>query len=66
MTFTERTTDLYGNGELLIDEGEYEITYGPDNTVERGKYVNVWKQEDGTWKIHTNIWNTSPALPASK
>jgi ketosteroid isomerase-like protein len=60
--FTERTTTLYGNSELLIDQGEYEITYGPANTVERGKYVNVWRQEDGTWKIQTNIWNTSPAL----
>jgi ketosteroid isomerase-like protein len=60
-TFTERTTTLYGNSELLIDQGEYEITYGPRNTVERGKYVNVWKQEDGAWKIQTNIWNESPA-----
>ena len=65
-TFTERTTELYGNSALLIDQGEYELTYGPENTVERGKYVNVWTQEDGTWKIHTNIWNTSPALAATK
>jgi len=61
--FTERTTDLYGTSDLLIDQGEYSVTYGPDNTVERGKYLNVWKREDGEWKIHANIWNTSPALP---
>ena len=63
-TFTERTTSLYGNSEILIDQGEYELSYGPDSTVERGKYVNVWKQEDGSWKIQTNIWNTSPPLAA--
>lgn len=59
--FTERTTTLYGTADLLIDEGEYSLTYGPENSVERGKYLNVWKQEDGEWKIHANIWNTSPS-----
>jgi ketosteroid isomerase-like protein len=58
--FAEQTMDCYGNGELLVDQGAYVVTYGPDNTVERGKYVNVWTPEDGTWKIHANIWNTSP------
>lgn len=58
--FSERSTDCYGNGHLLVDLGEYVVTYGPDNTVERGKYLNVWMQEEGAWKIHANIWNTSP------
>jgi ketosteroid isomerase-like protein len=58
--FTEQTTDLYGTSEVLIDQGEYSVTYGPDNTIERGKYLNVWKQEDGEWRIQANIWNTSP------
>ena len=64
--FSERTTDLYGDGDLLIDQGEYVVTYGPDNTVERGKYLNVWKQEGGAWKIHANIWNTSPTTAATQ
>ena len=64
--FREETTDFYGNEELLIDEGTYVVTYGADNTVERGKYLNVWKQEDGTWKIHANIWNTTPSPAAAK
>ena len=59
--FREETTDCYGNGDLLVDHGTYSVTYGPASTVERGKYMNVWKQEDGRWKIHANIWNTSPA-----
>ena len=62
--FTERTTSLYGNSEMLIDQGEYVVTYGPEHTTERGKYLNVWKPEDGTWKIHANIWNASPANAA--
>ncbi len=58
--FREDSTDCYGDGNLLVEQGTYVVTYGADNTVERGKYLNVWKQEDGARKIHANIWNTSP------
>lgn len=50
---------LYGNQDYMIDEGAYEIIYGPENTVEVGKYINIWKQEEGKWKMLTNIWNTN-------
>lgn len=57
--FREDTTDFYGNEDLLIDQGTYVMTYGPDKTRETGKYLNVWKREDGVWKIYSNIWNTN-------
>jgi sugar lactone lactonase YvrE/ketosteroid isomerase-like protein len=57
--FSEETTDFYGNGQLLIDQGNYTMVYGPDNTVEKGKYLNVWKQVDGEWKIYSNIWSAN-------
>jgi hypothetical protein len=47
-----------------VDEGNYVMVYGKDKIVEKGKYVNVWKKEKGTWKIYTNIWNTNaPTAP---
>lgn len=64
--FREDTTDFYGSQDLLIDAGTYVMTYGADHVVERGKYLNVWKQEDGDWKIHANIWNTSSAPAPAK
>ena len=64
--FREETTNFYGNDDLLVDEGTYVVVYGPEKVVERGKYLNVWKQEDGAWKIHANIWNTSAPAPAGK
>ena len=64
--FREDTTDFYGNQDLLVDAGTYVMTYGADHVVERGKYLNVWKQEDGAWKIHANIWNTSPLPTPAK
>jgi ketosteroid isomerase-like protein len=60
--FDEVSTGFYGNADYLVDEGSYYLVYGDDDTVDRGKYVNVWKYEDGDWKMFTNIWNTSLPL----
>jgi hypothetical protein len=57
--FREETTTFYGNAEYVIDEGVYVLTYG-EGVTERGKYVNVWKQVNGNWRIQANIWNTDP------
>ncbi len=62
--FRERTTMLYGGAGYLVEEGTYEMAFGPDSTIERGKYTNVWKQVDGDWKVYSNIWNTdAPPAP---
>jgi uncharacterized protein (TIGR02246 family) len=63
--FREETTAFYGNEDLLIDEGTYVMVYGEDNTMETGKYLNVWRKEGGVWKIYSNMWNTNaPVTPA--
>ncbi len=61
--FDEVSAAIYGDGSYLIDEGTYHLVYGDDDAFDEGKYVNVWKMEDGEWKMYTNIWNTS--LPAT-
>ena len=61
--FREETTDFYGNEEYVVDAGTYVVIYGPDNVTERGKYLNVWQQVDGEWKIKANMWNTSAPAP---
>ena len=57
--FREETTDFYGNGQILIDQGNYVMAYGVDGTVEKGKYLNVWKYVQGDWKIYSNIWSAN-------
>jgi hypothetical protein len=63
--FSEVTTALYGNAEQVVDEGTYVLTYGAGVT-ERGKYINVWKQVDGNWRIQANIWNADPPQSTPK
>lgn len=62
--FREETTDFYGNAEFVVDAGNYVVTYGPEHVTERGKYLNVWKNVNGTWKIQSNIWNSDAPIPA--
>ncbi len=60
--FQEVSSRFYGNQQYVIDEGLYSMRYGPDSTTDSGKYVNIWKLENGDWKIYCNIWNGDPVL----
>jgi len=44
---------------VIVGEGIYVPTYG-EGVTERGKYVNVWMQLNGNWRIEANIWNADP------
>lgn len=62
--FKEESAAFYGSGIYFIDEGTYSMRYGKDNQLDMGKYLNVWKKENGDWKIYSNIWNSS--LPVTQ
>ena len=49
------TKALTGDGEFLIELGIYEIKDGNNNLKSKGKYVVVWKQENGKWKLYRDI-----------
>ena len=57
--FRTDTVRCYEGPDLDVGQGTYAMTYGPGDVIERGKYGNVWMQEDGAWKNHANIWNVS-------
>jgi ketosteroid isomerase-like protein len=60
------TVDLTGNAELLAETGTYEM-FGENNAViDKGKYIVVWKPENGNWKIYRDIGNTNLPPPAVK
>jgi ketosteroid isomerase-like protein len=43
-------------GDTVVEIGRAELTVAGGDIV-LGKYVVVWKQEDGRWKWHIDIWN---------
>jgi hypothetical protein len=30
-----------------------------------GKYIVVWKRQDGVWKLHADIWNSDAPPPSA-
>jgi ketosteroid isomerase-like protein len=43
-------------GDSVIEVGRAQL-FLPDGQSAEVKYVVEWKQEDGAWKWHTDIWN---------
>jgi len=49
------TSSLTNDGEFLIELGTFEIKDDQDEIKASGKYLVVWKQENGIWKIYRDI-----------
>jgi uncharacterized protein (TIGR02246 family) len=64
MTITLEPVNMDGGGDLGVEAGKYKIL-AAGKEVDQGKYVVVWKKEDGTWKLYRDIWNTSMPAPAA-
>jgi ketosteroid isomerase-like protein len=57
--------DIAGNADIISETGHYEIYAAENKMLDKGKYVVVWKPENGSWKMYRDIFNTSiPAAPA--
>ena len=50
------TVDAEPLGDSVFEIGQAELIQDNGQTV-RAKYVVHWKQEDGNWKWHVDIWN---------
>ena len=58
-------TEVLGDEDMLIEIGTYEM-FGDNNVVlEKGNYLSVLKKENGTWKVHRDIWNRNSPLPST-
>jgi ketosteroid isomerase-like protein len=65
--FSLESTDVYGNPDLVVEEGKFTVGDGSGKTVDEGKYIVLWKQENGKWKLWRDMWNSNnPPPPASK
>jgi ketosteroid isomerase-like protein len=59
-----KTVEVESHGTTAHEVGMYELVDAGGQTLDKGKYLVVWKQEGGTWKLHRDIWTTS--MPAAK
>ena len=61
-----KTVSAESFGDIAIEEGRYELYVEGDQIADHGKYIVAWKKEDGQWKLHQDIWNTSNPAPQSR
>ena len=60
------TIEVEGMGETAYEVGKYTLFAEGDQMLDQGKYIVIWKQVEGEWKLHRDIWNTSMPPPKPK
>lgn len=58
--------NFYGNADFVVEDGRYRFPDGKGGFADKGKFIAIWKQEDGKWKLYREIWNTDNPPPPSK
>ena len=58
------TVDLEVYQGAAWEAGNYTLTGPKGEVMDRGKYIVVWKDEGGKWKLHRDIWNSSLPAPS--
>ncbi|HEV8271222.1 MAG TPA: nuclear transport factor 2 family protein [Chitinophagaceae bacterium] len=61
---TLTANEVWGTEELVTEVGSYTMTDKTGKEIDKGKYIDLWKMEDGKWKIHRDIFNSdNPPAP---
>lgn len=55
---TLTANEVSGNEEQISEVGVYTMTDKSGKEIDKGKYIVLWKMEDGKWKLHRDCWNT--------
>ena len=64
---TLETEIVEAQGNAAYEVGKYTLIIEPPGgptITDKGKYLVVWKRQEGSWKLHADMWNTS--LPAAQ
>lgn len=51
-----KTTQLWGNDQLLVEEGTGTWYHTDGTALGSGRYLLVWKKDEGQWKILRDTW----------
>ncbi len=58
------TVELFDHGDAAYEVGRYVLAAASGQPLDHGKYLVAWRLEDGEWRLHRDIWNTSVAPAA--
>ena len=52
------TTGLWGDEQMLAEEGIYTFMDKNEKVLDKGKYIVLWKKEEGNWKLFRDCYNS--------
>ena len=57
------TIEVEGHGDIAFEVGLAAVI-GPDGqTLDKSKYIVIWKMVGSEWKMYRDIWNSNVPLP---
>jgi uncharacterized protein (TIGR02246 family) len=62
---TLETTEVFDGNDTAAEIGKYTVLDGKGQPLDTGKYIVVWKNEGGKWKLHRDAWNSDATPPAA-
>lgn len=64
VTFKLVSTEVSGDDASVEEVGTYEVSDDKGTVLDKGKFICLWKKEDGKWKIYRDIFNSDlPPMP---
>ncbi|NVK42573.1 MAG: SgcJ/EcaC family oxidoreductase [Oceanospirillaceae bacterium] len=51
--------EVEGYGDTASEVGTYALENESGEVMDRGKFLVIWKQESGQWKLHRDMINSS-------
>ena len=58
-----KTLELFAHGTTATEVGQYELRDKAGKVLDHGKYIVVWRHEDGRWKLLRDMFSTSVPAP---
>ena len=52
------TLEVWGDEKFITEEGMFVTKMKDGKQLDKGKYLVLWKKEDGKWKLHRDISNS--------
>jgi ketosteroid isomerase-like protein len=68
-SFNLEAKEVYRGDDVVTEVGTFEMGDGK-KTIDKGKYIVIWKKDGDKWKLFRDIWNSDnpppPAPPQKK
>lgn len=57
------TGEVDAHGDTAIEVSKFKLYGAEGQVLDKGKFIVIWKRENGQWKLHRDIFNSSMPPP---